>query len=282
MRKLSDQFMAALQHGLLADLTNQIIADKDLDLQIRDGYLNIYYKGNSLLRLIEAGTFYQVDIHEKFCTGLTVPKLLDGQTMPLFLALIPALKDNIIRYGKSSLEIEYEQLIIRANNVEPRNNSEYFVLDRQYAIGPDRFDLIGIYWDRHGRKRGQEIPLCLMEVKFALNSDVKEIHDQLQRYYHSVRGRASMLAQEYELILRQKLELGLFDQTRERTEAMKTLHISPDINRFQFIIVLVDYNPYSKHLNLEKLRSLPFAKQISIFRSGFAMWRTNLEAMSIV
>jgi len=55
MRKLSEQFMAALQHGLLADLTKQIIADKDLDLQIRDGYLNIYYKGNSLLRLIEVG-----------------------------------------------------------------------------------------------------------------------------------------------------------------------------------------------------------------------------------
>jgi hypothetical protein len=37
---------------------------------------------------------------------------------------IPLLKENIIRYGKSSLEIEYEQMIIRANNYEPRNNTE--------------------------------------------------------------------------------------------------------------------------------------------------------------
>lgn len=281
MRKLSEQFMAALRHGLLADLTKQIIADKDLDLQIRDGYVNIYYKGNSLLRLTEAGTRYRVDIHEKFCTGLTVPAMLDGQTMPLFLALVPTLKDNIIRYGKSSLEIEYEQLLIRANNVEPRNNSEYFILDRQYAIGPDRFDLVGIYWDRHGRKRGQEVPLCLMEVKFALNSDIKEIHEQLQRYYRSIKERVSALAQEYESVFRQKLELGLFNQTKERIEAMKTLRISPDINRFQFIVVLVDYNPYSTHLNLEKLRSLPFANQIRIFRGGFAMWHHNLEPLDV-
>src|SRR5215207_4451636 len=124
MRQLSESFMLALQQGVLADLTKQIIADKDLDLQIRNGYLNIYYKGNSLLRLTEVGTHYRIDMDAKFRTGLTIPNLLDGQTMALFLAMIPTLKANIIRYGASSLELEYEQLIIRANNLEPRNNSE--------------------------------------------------------------------------------------------------------------------------------------------------------------
>jgi hypothetical protein len=80
MRKLSDQFMAVLHSGFLADLTRQVIADKDLDLHIRDGYLNIYYKGNSLLKLTEVGGYDKVDIHEKFRQGLTLPVILDPQT----------------------------------------------------------------------------------------------------------------------------------------------------------------------------------------------------------
>ena len=44
MRELSESFMAALQTGFLAAITRQVIGDKDLDLHIRDGYINIYFK----------------------------------------------------------------------------------------------------------------------------------------------------------------------------------------------------------------------------------------------
>lgn len=273
MRRLSDNFLTTLQSRFLAALTQQVIADKDLDIQIRENYLNIYYKGNSLLKLSEVNSVYVVDIHEKFRTGLEIPALLDEQTTPYFISLIPALKNNIIRYGSSSLEIEYEQIIIRANNLEPRTNSEYFIIDRQYATEIGRFDLIGLFWSRRGRKQGQVVPLCFMELKFALNSDIKEIHHQLQRYYEFIRENASTLAQENEYILRQKLELGLFNQPMNRIEALKTLRISPDINQAQFIIVLVDHNPNGVAPNLERLKRLPFAAQIRIYRSGFAMWQ---------
>jgi hypothetical protein len=281
MRKLSDRFMAELHSGFLSALTNQIVADKDLDLQIRDNYLNVYYKGNSLLKLTEVAGHYKVDIHNKFRDDLNLPTILDSQTTPQFMSLIPQLKDNIVRYGKSSLEVEYEQLIIRANNLEPRNNSEYFVVDRQYAIGQDRFDLIGVFWNRHGRKHSQELPLCFMEVKFALNSDIKAIQDQVQRYYLSVQGHAMALAEEVASMFRQKLELGLYNQSPERIAAMKTLRVSSDISLCQFIIVLVDYNPYSTHLDLGRLKALPFANQIRIFRSGFAMWHEQLSTLNL-
>ena len=62
-------------------------------------------------------------------------------------------------------------MIIRANNYEPRNNSEYYIIDRQITAGDaGRFDLTGIYWARGKRRKGQEVSLCLMEVKFALNT----------------------------------------------------------------------------------------------------------------
>lgn len=170
MRKLSESFMACLKSGFLVGILQTVREDHDLNFEIRAGYLNIYFKGNSLLKLTEvAPTKYKVFIHKAFTDGLVLPsELTDVRTVSAFLSNIPQLKQNVIRHGKSSLEIEYEQMIIRANNFEPRNNSEYFIIDRQYTVSIGRFDLTGIFWDRNRRRKHQEVDLCLMEVKFAL------------------------------------------------------------------------------------------------------------------
>lgn len=42
MRKLSPTFIECLKRGFLSALTQKVIADRDLDLQIRQDYLNIY------------------------------------------------------------------------------------------------------------------------------------------------------------------------------------------------------------------------------------------------
>ena len=153
MRQLSRTFLHSLGSGFLSGLTQRVIADKDLDLEIRDNYINIYFKGNSLLHLSEiTPERYRPKIDPKFLKGLILDDLTDELTVQNFLSLIPTIKENIVLLGKSSLEIEYEQMIIRANNYEPRNNSEYFIVDRQYAAGhAGRFDLTGFYWDRIGR-----------------------------------------------------------------------------------------------------------------------------------
>jgi hypothetical protein len=177
--------------------------------------------------------------------------------------------------------VEYEQLVIRANNLEPRTNSDYFVIDRQYAVSDvGRFDLTGFIWDRHGRKKGQCVPLCFMELKFALNSDIQEVHHQLARYYEAIKTDARAIAAEAGGIFRQKLALNLFDQPADRVAALQTLTFSNNVDEYQFIVVLVDYNPYSTLLNLDGLKALPFANQVKIFWGGFAMWHKNLRALS--
>jgi hypothetical protein len=231
------------------------------------------------MKLVEsAPTRYRVEIHEKFAEGLDFPsELVDPDTTSQFLKTIPRIKQNIIEHGKGSLEIEYEQMIIRANNYEPRNNSEYFIVDRQYTVETGRFDLTGIFWDRKNRRRAQEVPMCLMEVKFALNQDIAQIQDQLERYYEAIKAKATSIAEEGESIFRQKLELGLYKQSPERIEAMKTLTFARDISQFQFILVLVDYNPNSLMLNLQNLARLSFANQLKVFHGGFAMWQQNVK-----
>jgi hypothetical protein len=274
--------MTALTSGFLSGLTRKVRHDKDLDLEIRENYFNIYYKGNSLLKLDEqASGRYRVGLHPKFANGLTLPThLMDEATTDGFLQGIPLLKERIIQYGQSSLETEYEQLLIRANNLESRNTSEYFVVDRQYAVNPEsRFDLVGFFWDRNRRRQGQQVPLCFMELKFARNSDIKVVHEQIARYYEAIKVDTPARAQEFEGIFKQKLALGLFDQPK-RLEALQTLRFSNDIDQYQFVVVLIDYNPHSALFDLDALKALPFANQIRVFRGGLAMWQTNLTPLS--
>lgn len=117
-------------------------------------------------------------------------------------------------------------------------------------------------------------------MKFALNQDISEVHNQLKRYYEAIRPKARNIAEEGETIFRQKLELGLYNQSAERIKAMKTLSFSKDISQFQFVLVLVDYNPNSLKLNLNSLAKLPFAKQIKFFHGGFAMWKQNVKPLA--
>jgi hypothetical protein len=213
-------------------------------------------------------------------TELNIPACLDSTTTPQFLKSIPLIKDNINQYSKRSLELEYEQMLIRANNYERRNSTEYFIVDRQYVCPEGRFDLTGMYWSSKGRRRSQEVPVCLMELKFALNTDIREVHNQLARYYGAIKNKAAEIAEELESVFRQKLELNLYDQPTDRLEAMRTLNFSRDIDTFQFILILVDYNRNSTLLNLNDVGQLPFSNQVKVFYTGFGMWQENMKGIT--
>jgi hypothetical protein len=280
-RTLSDPFIETLRTGFLRELLAEVCADKDLNLEIRHDYINVYYKGNSLLRLRrKVGNAYRIEIDPKFRGGMDFEDLVDEPTTARFLACVPTLKARIIRAGNSSLELEYEQLLIRANNRETRNVPEYLMVDRQYILGRERFDLTGVYWGRKAGRAGQIINPCLIEVKFALNQDIKDVQHQLQRYYDAIKADAHDIALEIEDIFRQKLELGLYQQDRKRLEVMKTLTVARSIEDFQFVLVLVDYNPYSALFDPTNFKDLPFAKQVKLFYSGFAMWEPNLQSLA--
>ena len=109
MRGLSDKFFDCLKSGFLSGITESVKGDPDLNLEIRDRYINVYYKGNSLLKLAETGsTQYNAEIHEKFVEGMSLPLDFSESNITQFIDAIPTLKQNIVRHGKRSLEVEYE------------------------------------------------------------------------------------------------------------------------------------------------------------------------------
>ncbi len=173
-------------------------------------------------------------------------------------------------------------MLTRANTREPKLLTDYLIIDRQLVTSDrkGRFDLTAIYLPRDRWYKTKEVALALLEIKFGLNQDIGKIHEQLAGYYGSVATHLDGIAEESETLLRQQVELGLIAHPKDRLKAFRELRISRDITKARFTIVLVDYAPASKTLNLDKLAALPFADQIDIFQVGFGLWQANAVSLT--
>jgi len=276
-RILKDDFEAALREGSLAPLLEAVTCDRDLLLEIRENHFNIYFKGQSLLCLKRVQGNFTSTVDEKFLKGL--PELQGASCFVAedFARAIPRIKENILRLGPGGTEIEYEQLVVRANNGETRLNTEYYIIDRQVttADGTCQFDLLGFVWPGKNRARNRLASLALLEVKYGQNQDIKHLHLQLSRYHDALNQDFESLVTDAERLFKQKLALGLICGTPEQLTALGEIKISRDPGHVRFGIVLVDYNPASKALDLKKLASLPFSGQIDIFHVGFGLWQAD-------
>ncbi len=284
MRGLNERFLSDLKDGFLEPVRRAVIMDRDLVFSIREKAINIYYKGNSLLALTQTGRGYDVGIHPKFrIPGIDDLKSLQGKAdVDRFIKALPHVKERIIALHKGGNEIEFEQMLIRANTREPRLLTDYLIIDRQLVTADrkGRFDLTAVYLPRGKWHRSKEVALALLEIKFGLNQDIGKIHEQLTGYYGSVATHLDEIAGESETLLRQQVELELIAHPKGRLKAFGKLRISRDITKARFAIVLVDYAPASKTLNLDKLGALPFADQIDIFQVGFGLWQANAVSLA--
>lgn len=285
-RRLSPQFMTALKNrtGMLHELLGLVRRDRDLVLEIREDEITVYCKGQRLLNLAAKNARYKLAAHKKFAEPLGGLRFLtSSQDTAALVQAVPQMKQRIAELRVGANELECEQMLIRANNLEPGLNTEYFIIDRQVVKPPtsganaprqsERPDLLGIHWPIEKRKRKQEVPLALIEAKFShQNQDIRTVHEQLEGYYHAVSADVQSIAAEATELLHQKLDLGLLNQPAERLEALRTLTIKDRIQDVLFVIVMFDFPPRSVKLDYDKIRSLPFADQVRIFHSGFGLW----------
>ncbi len=63
---LSETFMHDLLSGNLSKLLKTVKADT-LCLEIRENYINIYYRGGNILRVTEANGHYAFGFDQKYC-----------------------------------------------------------------------------------------------------------------------------------------------------------------------------------------------------------------------
>jgi hypothetical protein len=68
MRTINKQFIHDLIEGELSYFLCEVKNNKTLSLEIRDGYINIYYRGGNLLRITQKQVGYEFFFDVKYCT----------------------------------------------------------------------------------------------------------------------------------------------------------------------------------------------------------------------
>jgi hypothetical protein len=310
MRGLKSKFMDDLKSGMLKPLLSAVKADRDLSLEIRENYINVYAKGNSIPRVeVLPNGGYRCVLSPKFAvdgigevcahtnqidetaddprnTRYNIYKWESQNDVNRFVGYLPQIKHRVTRLRRSANELEVEQLLVRTGSREASKNGgcnvEYFPVDRQCADSESggRPDVVGLYWNRGQRRAaGQTVPLCIIEVKHMLNSEIECVHQQLWRYMEWWHSKTDAIADEIETIVCQKVDLGLLRKDLE------TLRVDRDTTTTKYVAALVDLNPYS--IQSQRLRDnskrfadaspqqRKFIESIEIFRLGYGLWSTD-------
>ena len=127
MRSLSQTFIDTLKSGSLKPLLNLIMIDSTLCLEIRENYINIYYRGGNILRIEEKSNSFNASFDKKY---LDPKSTIINKVLPALLAspgdvkswidAIPNLKHEMdLWFGKHPKnEREFQQLMLRENNFD--------------------------------------------------------------------------------------------------------------------------------------------------------------------
>lgn len=265
-RKLSPEFMADLQQGILHPLLKRILIDDTLMLAVRDNYINVYYRGGNIIRLKEISkNQYSASFDENYAAPFQgfspkpSPKRVESrEDIECWIANIPEMKQVMDfwfqKYQKS--EREFQQLVARENNHSAiSNETEYFVADIELTsadIGA-RFDILAFKWPAGDRKSGK-VQLSLIEMKYgdsALRGDSGIIGhlNQISKYLTDNLKRTEIADMATEQI-NQLNKLGLIRHTKGEAREFKV-----DASTFEVVFLFANHNPRSTIL-LEELKRM--------------------------
>jgi hypothetical protein len=217
----------------------------EYDLQIRNNYLNLYYRGNSIGRVsydiyIE---LYKVNIHHKFVINRIRERFVPANEND-YLAFTLKKKqlhpffstENLKFMGQKVREINYQEettfeQMIMTDNV---GRKDFIIIDRQVSdkTSKTKMDLLAL---KH--KNGNKYQFCILEVKLGNNPELKgRVIDQLNGYIERISNNFLDYKRCYEINFSQKKELGLLDKNLE-------IEIIPEVLG---LVVVVGYSGIAK------------------------------------
>jgi hypothetical protein len=232
------KFFASLMKGKLKQMLIVINNDKDLDVQIRKDYLNIYYHGGNIARVkseksVEFDKFYfyldmktipKKDLPQdkievlKEKKGSLVSKFEAGS----YKAYFDNAKDIMDKWFEQKPKPErLEQHKLSIEN--QYNKSDYTIIDLEYEVSilsnfacthiPDkkvkpkkpRFDIIAI------NKQGK---LCVIELKKGLGAlgNTSGLKEHWDCYQQSIGRNHQPFMREMAKVLKQKQDFNLIDK----------------------------------------------------------------------
>lgn len=198
----------------------------EYDLRLRDNYFNIYYRGNSMMKIKFRREGYEITIHKEFICNVFKededrfqeivkkaklskggykiyhlnPELLHPFLQSEHLKKI-ARRVKKVNYGE---EIAFEQALITDN----LNREDYLIIDRQVTepgLG-HRMDLLGLR-----RVHNNNYAFEVIEVKLGNNIELKEsVARQLSTYLKHIKDNFDEWKESYENTYKQLKQTNIF------------------------------------------------------------------------
>ncbi len=238
-----DKFVKSLVNGNLKQMLIAINNDNDLDIQIRNDYLNIYYKGGNIAKVnseksIGFDEFYfylemkktpkkeimnnKTIVQElKIKRNLMTQKFKTGDYKEYFLNAKEVMDEWLIINPKPE-RMEQHQLSIS----NQYNKSDYTIIDLEYQVstksdfackfipeGKDipkkpRFDIIAI------NKQGE---VCIIELKKGIGAlkGISGLKEHWDCYKESIGGNYEPFVSEIKKLLKQKQDFNLINKQIE-------------------------------------------------------------------
>ena len=221
-RALEDStfFNDFLYGGVLSPLLGLVKKDHTLDMELRGGYVEIYYRGGLLYKIKNKGNSnYEITYTKKYI----LEKNAQGSGVINSVAdagrKVAKYKHNMDLYFSKypKLEKEFQQIIVRENNLSGAvsHATDYFILDIEYASMGARFDMLAVKWVSTGskRKNTENLPIAFIEVKYgdgAVTGQAsigKHIRDYIN--FRKDKNKMKHLAEDMQKVFKQKCDLGL-------------------------------------------------------------------------
>lgn len=270
MRRLDNDFLSSLTQGLLAELTDMVRSDTTLDLELRGGYINVYYRGSNLLKVGRSpGPSDECSVHfdaNYFADGegldLPRPVVRQREELRLWLAMCPELKRAVDRWlarVKENPEREAQQLAVRDNNLGAvAKSTDFYVCDIEYQNEDGRFDMIAVHWPSTpaDRKSAAGRRLAFVEIKYGDNA-LGNLHDHVRdvnRFVADAR-RLSEFKEDMVRVFNQKRGLKLIDCEKD----LRTFSDQPPL----LILAFANHDPQKTALP-KLLKTLPPSPNIDV------------------
>jgi hypothetical protein len=190
-RGITLEFEAQLKSGILLPLLERVRHDDMLSLEIRNGYVDIYYRGGRLLGIHAQAnaTRFSTEFDERYFGDEAAYPSKRPPTPPnrtiACEADAEAWVDAFAHYKQAmdirfslhpKIEREYQQAVVRDNNRHWSGDaSDYVVIDVEYAQSAlacpgqnanYRFDMVGFRWPAAGKTRASGLVTpVVMEMK---------------------------------------------------------------------------------------------------------------------
>jgi hypothetical protein len=260
-RRLSASFFQDLDgiNGLLRPVLERVKLDHTLMLAIRNGYVNIYYRGGNLLKISERGdnsylAFFNTEYNISGMIVPDLPRTISSQDdSTAWVDAFPQLKQLIDVYlsAHNKPEREFQQLVARENNFSMiSNESEYFISDIEFAdseIGT-RLDMLAIRWLASQRRDGGNCVPAFIEMKFAdgaLQGDsglIKHLND-IDGLINSAQYQDVLSTMEAQFEVLDKLKLLKFNRSSNFQSVRLSVNQKPEV-----VFILANHNPRSSKL----------------------------------